>query len=826
MKNKEFLQNAIGSIDDDLITDAVKPIKKRRPLYIAFASAACIAIIFTSLIPLFSDDIGTDGPNYNSTSDSYLQQSSEAFTDDSSYVENMSQDENSQFRPSDESSDDSSVENSDQPSENETSNNENSENVPPDESGDVIQNVVNLWDKSDFSAFSIVYGSGANLRPVNSIAGQSNYLSDTAVKSEPIKINVDSTIKVESILADRYIIYYSDSLYPIIYDTKEDKEFNLAEKLNGESIEVEQRYLNDIFKKAEEYYPGITSAEKNRKYIRDMIVTWLYGKLFEYESASFAPDMDFLKNLDGYYIEHEKYEIYPEDPEFRRMFYDFIFKIYCELPRDEYKNIFYSAVPIWIDAERGRCIVKIADIPQYLTKYVIYNLTTDEIIDINIDDSRCFTDGCEIVFSKDGSFFTVSSPTGTINGAWPIYGGMECRLDKNDKRETVDYSGEYYVAFYINTNEFVDITDRDTENDMLGCSKAYISDNGKVIYYKVLTDKGKGNYFKCDADVWYNRLTLFDSDDDTWVFCTVKNGRTDKVKIKGRFVKLARNETVAIMERGGKYYAHLIANGGDVTDQILEGKLNLAPYEYFDVYYSDNALYKKNIFSGEVNKLTDCDSYILNSDKSFAFVYKNGDNFVTCINIATCESCRIIIDDDLCKQLFADEKAIFNMNYNETENTLTLSLYKSDDVKDNAKDVDFYALMAENRFILNQGTELGKTYNVSIDESVLEEIRQYVASMKSGQVGNDPDGERVLGITAKDKHQDVLRKLGITPPDEDYINMNGTCFVLYEDEDERIEFAIGQFLPMYDPPETFSDNCLWITYYEKDGNFITMYNLI
>jgi hypothetical protein len=75
-----------------------------------------------------------------------------------------------------------------------------------------------------------------------------------------------------------------------------------------------------------------------------------------------------------------------------------------------------------------------------------------------------------------------------------------------------------------------------------------------------------------------------------------------------------------------------------------------------------------------------------------------------------------------------------------------------------------------------------------------------------------------LGFTQKDKHADVLRKLGITPP-EDYLDMNGTKFILYEDEDERIEFIIGRFFPIYDPPEDYFNNGLEIRYTLKGREY-------
>ena len=49
--------------------------------------------------------------------------------------------------------------------------------------------------------------------------------------------------------------------------------------------------------------------------------------------------------------------------------------------------------------------------------------------------------------------------------------------------------------------------------------------------------------------------------------------------------------------------------------------------------------------------------------------------------------------------------------------------------------------------------------------------------------------------------------------------MNGTKFILYEDEDERIEFIIGRFFPIYDPPEDYFNNGLKIRYTLKGREY-------
>ncbi len=760
MKNTERLQEAFGAIDDELILDAKKPRNNKRLLRIIALSAACFIIVLSILTPLIIGE--------------------------------------TEYLPSRSSG----------------------EYIPPDEDDYTPKYVENLWSRSDFSALSIVYGSNKRLRPVNNTVSDGNFTSETAIESEQIKVNLDSTINVESLLADRYVIYYSDIGYPIIYDIKEGKAVDLTERIIGTERADGEAVYKAVMEKAEEGYKGITATQNNRDMIHTMVMSWMSTEV--YDESAFKPDIDFLKDHEVY---GQLYEVYmpfhPEDLYY--IFFDAIWVAYCEIPRDDYNQKPYSIAPVWIDSEHGLSIVKICNVSGSTIKTVVYNIVEDKVIEVPMNDWILFTDGYEINFSSDGSFFTITNPRGGINGA-NIPHELQSRYSENEHRTVSDYRGENYSVVYIDNYQFVALTDfYGTES--FGCSKAYISENGSVIYYKLMNSESAGKNFNCDKEIWYNRLARFDSDNDSWTFCTVDGERANKVVLDGRFVKLACNETVAIMEREGLYYAYLIENGRDITSDIFDEKYGLLAHERLIVYYENNALHKKDIFNGKSEKIIDCDSYILSSDGAFAFVYKNGDSFVTCINVATGESRRITVGNELLNQIFADKNAVFKMNYSEKENTLTLSFYKSDEVQPTEETKDFYSLISEinnDSLQFYEASECGKVIeNIQIDKAVLEAIRQYAIDYKTVDWGHDPSVLYPLGFTPQDKHQDVLRKLGVTPPD-DYIDMNGTCFVLYKDEDESIEFFIDKYMPIYDPPEDYFNNGLCIIY-KKDGR---IYDLI
>lgn len=755
MKNNEFLQNAIGSIDDDLIIDAVKPIKKRNLLRIAIVSAACFAIVLTAFIPLY----------INGFDDDPIEQSGEY--------------------------------------------------VPPDEDDYVAKYAENLWDKSNFSALSIVYGGGAKIRPVVSQNVKNDFSSETAIESEKVQINLNSTIKVENLIANRYIVYYSDIGYPIIYDIDDGKEVDLTERIIGSERADGEALFQEVVKKAEEEFPGISSTKNNQEIIRIMVMSWFSEEV--YDESAFAPDVEFLKDHKDY---GQKYDVYmpfhPEDLYY--IFFGAVWEAYCHTPREDYSEKPYSIAPIWIDSEYGLSIVQIRDINRSTIKTVVYDLVNDEIIPLSIKNSAIFSDGYEIKFSNDRSFFTVTSPRGSIDGA-NIQGELKSRFTENEHRTITHYEGESYSLIFIDKYEDISLTDFYGTDDS-GISNAYISESGSVVYYKLQGFLPFGKYFKCDKEIWYDRLARFDTDKDNWMFCTIDGENVRKMIVNGRFIRLACNDTVAIMESEGLYHAYLLSNGRDITSEIFDEKYGLLAHERLNVYYEDGSLYKKDIFNGEKVKLLDCDSYILSSDGAFAFVYKTGDSFVTCINVATEASRRIIIDNELCNQLFADKNTLFKMNYDEEENTLALSFYKSEEVKTSGESKDFYSLIAQIDYdpdltddedILAQDRSYGKTFNVAVDDEIIEAIRQFAVEYEKYDWGHDPSVIYPLGFTQNDKHEDVLRKLGITPP-EDYLDMNGTKFILYEDEDERIEFIIGRFFPIYDPPEDYFNNGLEIRY--------------
>lgn len=130
------------------------------------------------------------------------------------------------------------------------------------------------------------------------------------------------------------------------------------------------------------------------------------------------------------------------------------------------------------------------------------------------------------------------------------------------------------------------------------------------------------------------------------------------------------------MEREGKYYAYSLENGEEITDQVRNYEIPLMAHDRLLVYTEDGYLYTKDMFSEEApRQISKADKVIYSNDGAFAFVYNEGETFVTCINVASTDSCQIEIDSTLCDQLFNTPDAVFQMLYNDSENVLTFSFY-------------------------------------------------------------------------------------------------------------------------------------------------------
>lgn len=199
-----------------------------------------------------------------------------------------------------------------------------------------------------------------------------------------------------------------------------------------------------------------------------------------------------------------------------------------------------------------------------------------------------------------------------------------------------------------------------------------------------------------------------------------------------------------------------------------------------------------NMFTGQQQTLGQADMCVLSSDGAFAFVYCDGDSYVTCYNVASGENCRIAIDHEMREQLFAREDAVLQMSYNEQENTLLLSYYAEKDVSGRYDtNVDFYDLLAQLKDE-NPDSRYPDHPKVITDLTVTEEVVERFRSVIDRWPGGYPEG-----ITWYENKTSIFECLGLTEP-EDYLDVNGTQFILYEDEDEKLVLTFWQHWLLFD----------------------------
>lgn len=736
MKKNEFLQDAIGLIDDSLIAEANAPVQEKRtlPQWAKWcAAAACLVLIVGGLFAILKLTMSPA---------STLPQLSET---------------------------------------------------------------TNLWQQSDFDVYSLSYlPSGAN--PVSYQSGQAgvvllgNETSQSGITSKSLSIILDKTIKFESLVAHRYAVYRSDTGYPVFYDTVENCQVDLQERILGDTDWIYLEFMAAAEKKAEELYPGILYSDTNRK----LLWQYLYGIIQDMDLSGVVaqqPDTAFMDYL------ADKPD---EDPEYRNtLFWDMCWAAYAYAETDLQGEMCCMQI-LAIDAVGGICIIRVQDVYGSGCQYLTYDITTDtcqELPDANNSLIGIMqSDGYIFRFSADSSIATVAFPKAGFYGAnlyQPILNRYKIpSIDRN----VMDYQGEQYGAFFLNGETAVKL------NGALGSSELFVSEKNRVLYYKKMPEASSGKSFFASDSVWFNRLQLFNKDTDRWIFCSLANGSSisKEVELEGNFVRFAAEETIAIMERGGKYFAYSLESGKDVTDDILNGDISLYPHEQLLVYEENGSLYKRQLFSDQAPALiSKADTYLLSSDGAFAFTYCADDGYILCWNTDTLECCRIDIDAQMLQQMRSAKGAVLQMNYNEEENTLLLSFYCDEDLDTSTQsDLDFYATLEE---LTNSYTDFVTITDYTVDESIMDAFRQLADDYE--QLA----GSFVFGyhyppfLDRYDTRYTIFGKLGLEEPTEP-LSVNGTHFVLYDKGDEKLILEFHKHWGLFDYSGYYPGLLIWYYY--------------
>ena len=139
------------------------------------------------------------------------------------------------------------------------------------------------------------------------------------------------------------------------------------------------------------------------------------------------------------------------------------------------------------------------------------------------------------------------------------------------------------------------------------------------------------------------------------------------------------------------------------------------------------------------------------------------------------------------------------MSYQETENTLLISYYFKEDLPTYAEsDVNFYKTIAKLP-AYHESTSPIPTNPTVIDTLKISEEVMDVFRKAASNYHNVPSEDLKLSELCpyNTTRAEIFGYLGLTEP-ENYLDVNGVEFILYEDDDETLILTIWEGWPLYD----------------------------
>lgn len=736
MNEKEYLFEAMGDIDDDLIDDAASK-KPKRKLWPMIAAAACA--VAALLLVMLSGNHDQQDPV-----------------------------------------------------------------VPNPIAPAQLYTAENLWLKKDFAAFSLSYtpmkgqtlsyaDDNYSIHFLNTSTTQPTN-GTPVLQTTPLVISGDQTLELEALIGRRYIAYISEKGYPVFYDTQTDSLVDLQERILGDTNEIFLNLMNNIELRAQQDYPGFLNSDTNRRILWEYVYYMSRGLPMD-DVKKQNPDTDFMQYYDQYK--------YKNDEERRVIFWDFCMDLYINTEWTEHKKDYCIHV-LGIDPIGGKCILQVSDVYRSELYYMRYDIVTDtctRIPDTFGMGNIWNTFGYEFSYSQDGSIAAAHYPKVNTYSSDPLGDYIKRYEYPTYNRWVGKYDGEEIRLYLLNDYNREIVVD-----GPLASSKVHYANDSSVIYYRIMPEESKGRSGHYTGAVWYNRLNIVASDSDQWAFYPLKDVDqiekvSDPIILQGNVVRLAANNTVAIMERGGHYYAYSLADGQDVTQDIREDQVSMYLHEQYICWLEDGMLYRKNIFKdGEPEALAAADAFLMSNDGAFAFVYCSSDTFVTCINIVTAESCVINIDQQLADQFLAAENAKIRMTYTDQDNTLLLSFYVEEETQ---QPIDLYAMLkdlppiADYQLIPEDPVVIT---DLKAPDWVVQGYRDAAAKYDCASVYEQIIYSYYPSFAPRYTNgEDIFECLGLEKP-EPFSHLQGTRYILFESGYESLilEYYVGWGLFDYD----------------------------
>ena len=143
--------------------------------------------------------------------------------------------------------------------------------------------------------------------------------------------------------------------------------------------------------------------------------------------------------------------------------------------------------------------------------------------------------------------------------------------------------------------------------------------------------------------------------------------------------------------------------------------------------------------------------------------------------------------------------AVFRMTYNESQNSLTLSFYPEGEAEESVK-VNFLEMISQ---IKDEPTYTVNT-QFSLSDELVEEFRQSMQKLFDPDYANGYLSEIYPeSLPMYLDRQGLNEALGFEITD-DLLDINGTDFILYEDEDESIVLRFEPYWGLYDYTHHYS----------------------
>ncbi len=522
-----------------------------------------------------------------------------------------------------------------------------------------------------------------------------------------VTVPLDTSIRIESLIADRYILY-EQGAETVIYDLETGTNVNLTERVLGDDLTRTEYFRADLLEhlRTNDWFPDaeIEPAKESafHAYVTDFLKALDEGKTYgEYTGKTGEQaGLDFSrKRRDPYYCGMTDTELLD--------LFDRAVLAWRDAMITDMENGFY--LPAWLhvfatDTVHGTVIYQLRSragghgIFRYDLKTDSFGLLPPDRRNILQGTITSFAGEPEFVFSPDGRYLTVSytnaaGMSGTVKDH-PLHPG-DFVFDEDYPLQHFCYLGDCVGVFDLETGDSLcygfDSGDG-YYGDTAASTAGRLSPTGATVWYRAYLDGKKS--FRIDPATFQDHRGYYPHEGDQWFFSLLDGGKG--ILLEGNFVRFAKDDTVVIMEKDGEYRAYdLIRQGEEITAEVKSGRTGLMAHEYYALTVTDGVLTRTHLFDGSAPEvILSGDAVCVSDNGGFAFAYSSEKGTATCLNVATLETYETAVSPDFAAELAAAGNVGFSFRYLSEENTLFLSFFReSDDHKEEG--IDFFGIIKD-----------------------------------------------------------------------------------------------------------------------------------